>query len=33
MLKTAINNQSRIPVADLKLMPTATRELILSLYE
>jgi hypothetical protein len=32
-LKTTINNQVRIPVADLKLMPTATRELILSLYE
>ena len=32
-LKTTINNQARIPVADLKLMPTATRELILSLYE
>ena len=32
-LKNTINNQSRIPVADLKLMPTATRELILSLYE
>ena len=33
VLKNTLNSNTRIPISDLKLMPTATRELILSLYE